>query len=163
MPFDSTRQRATNFVRYIDSYLSDEKLCVAVELMEKVSFHFHFYVYFYLKGSLGELSQFNEFRMEEPEIAWVCLETLKGLEYLDSIHRIHRDIKSKNLFIGSAGEVKIAYCSQLKRVATPHWMAPELIRGADHNGKVDVWSLGVTVMEMAEGEILQRGQQLRSY
>ena len=78
-------------------------------------------------------------------------------------HRLHRDIKSDNLLVGFSGDVKIADFGfaaglteeQDKRrsvVGTPYWMAPELIRGAEYDAKVDVWSLGITALEMAEGE-----------
>jgi serine/threonine protein kinase len=71
--------------------------------------------------------------------------------------------KSDNILISSDGGVKIAdfgYAAQLTQqkqkrntiVGTPYWMAPELIRGLNYDQKVDVWSLGIMMMEMAEGE-----------
>lgn len=88
---------------------------------------------------------------------------MAGLSYIHSKHRIHRDIKSDNILIGDGGSVKIAdfgYAAQLSKsrakrqtiVGTPYWMAPELIRGVDYDSKVDIWSLGIMLMELLEGE-----------
>lgn len=140
-----------NIVEYIGSYIHEKMLWVAMEYMDE--------------GCLtGILDLFPcGIRMTEAEISYVIRENLKGLAYLHSMHRIHRDIKSDNILLNSKGEVKIAdfgYAAQLTKqktkratiVGTPYWMAPELIRGLEYDHKVDVWSLGIMIMEMAEGE-----------
>jgi len=139
-----------NIVDYIDSYIVEEKLWVVMEFMDG--------------GCLTQiLEQFDQMQMQERHIARVCLETLKGLIYIHSLHRIHRDIKSDNILMSLTGEVKLAdfgYAAQLTKqkqkrntiVGTPYWMAPELIRGQSYDTKVDIWSLGIMAMEMAEGE-----------
>lgn len=99
----------------------------------------------------------------EPMIAFVSREILRGLAFVHASHRLHRDIKSDNVLVGFDGAVKIADFGfaaglteeQDKRrsvVGTPYWMAPELIRGHAYDAKVDVWSLAITALEMAEGE-----------
>lgn len=139
-----------NIVEYVDSYVVDGRLWVVMEFMGA--------------GCLTEiLEQYEYLTMTEPQIARVCLENLKGLIYIHDNHRIHRDIKSDNILIGLNGEVKLAdfgYAAQLTKqkqkrctiVGTPYWMAPELIRGQSYDQKVDIWSLGIMCMEMAEGE-----------
>jgi serine/threonine protein kinase len=140
-----------NIVDYIDSFIVDDnQLWVVMEFMDG--------------GCLTDvLEQFASIKLTEPQIARVCAETLKSLTYIHGKHRIHRDIKSDNILLNTKGEVKIAdfgYAAQLteqqkKRntvVGTPYWMAPELIRGHDYGVKVDIWSLGIMLMELAEGE-----------
>lgn len=140
-----------NIIEYIDSYIVDKKLWVVMEFMGA--------------GCLTEvLDQFDSgVTMTEAQVAFVCKSTLKGLAYAHQMHRIHRDIKSDNILLGSDGSCKIAdfgYAAQLTQekakritiVGTPYWMAPELIRGQNYDQKVDIWSLGIMVMEMAEGD-----------
>jgi len=142
--------RHPNIVEYMDSFIVQDQLWVVMEYMGG--------------GCLTEiLEQFDHIQLAEAQIALVCKETLRALQYIHSLHRIHRDIKSDNILLNDAGEVKIAdfgYAAQLTQkqqkrttvVGTPYWMAPELIRGHDYGVKVDIWSLGIMVMEMAEGE-----------
>lgn len=140
-----------NIVDYLDSYLVDgDKLWVVMEFMGG--------------GCLTEvLDQFDQVKLPESTIAYCCAETLKGLAYIHNNNRIHRDIKSDNILLGSEGSVKLAdfgYAAQLTQqkqkrntiVGTPYWMAPELIRGQAYDHKVDIWSLGIMCMEMCEGE-----------
>lgn len=102
-------------------------------------------------------------RMTESEIAYVLHEVLMGLKFMHGLKRLHRDIKSDNVLIGSDGKVKLAdfgFCAELteerkKRttcVGTPYWMAPELIRQSEYDYKVDLWSVGILAIECAEWE-----------
>jgi len=136
-----------NVVQYKGAFMQDSNLWIVLEYLSG--------------GSLAEVVSIC--RMTEPQIAAVCKEVLKALKYIHSLRRIHRDIKSDNILLGRDGSVKLAdfgYCAQLtestkKRnsvVGTPYWMAPELIRGQDYNTSVDIWSLGIGTLEMAEGE-----------
>ncbi|KAM1082197.1 hypothetical protein ACFX13_021230 [Malus domestica] len=137
-----------NVVRYLGSYQGEEYLWIVMEYCGG--------------GSVADLINATEDALEEYQIAYICREALKGLAYLHSIFKVHRDIKGGNILLTEQGDVKLGdfgVAAQLTRtmskrntfIGTPHWMAPEVIQESRYDGKVDVWALGVSAIEMAEG------------
>uniref|UniRef100_A0A3P9I3N4 non-specific serine/threonine protein kinase n=1 Tax=Oryzias latipes TaxID=8090 RepID=A0A3P9I3N4_ORYLA len=104
---------------------------------------------------------------KEDWIAYICREVLRGLSHLHSHHVIHRDIKGQNVLLTENAEVKLVdfgVSAQLDKtigrrntfIGTPYWMAPEVIAcdenpEATYDYRSDLWSLGITALEMAEG------------
>ncbi|KAI8981869.1 kinase-like domain-containing protein [Mycotypha africana] len=88
---------------------------------------------------------------EEYTVYMAC-ETLKALAHLHSQGILHRDVKCENLLLGWKGEVKLARTSRPnhERLGTTKWMAPEVIREEYYNEKIDMWSLGITIIEMMD-------------
>jgi len=109
------------------------------------------------------LDEFHDVPMEEPEIARVCFDVLEGLRHMHQLSFVHRDIKSDNVLLNMRGEIKLADFGfsaeitqeKMKRtsvIGTPYWMPPEVINGEEYDTKVDIWSTGIMLMEMCEGE-----------
>ncbi|XP_057694885.1 serine/threonine-protein kinase TAO1 isoform X3 [Corythoichthys intestinalis] len=114
----------------------------------------------YCLGSASDLLEVHKKPLQEVEIAAITHGALQGLAYLHSHKMIHRDIKAGNILLTEPGQVKLAdfgsasiACPANSFVGTPYWMAPEVILAMDegqYDGKVDIWSLGITCIELAE-------------
>lgn len=139
-----------SILKCIDSYDFKERLWVFLEMMDL--------------GAMTELVEQKRGGINEKICAYILLKTLQGINYLHSKGIVHRDIKSDNILINRRGEIKIAdfgFATQLNKqkrgtvaqVGTVCWMAPELIQlKKEYNHKVDIWSLGIFAIEIAEGE-----------
>lgn len=118
-------------------------------------------------GSVTDLVKSTKtLSLKEEWIAYICREIAKGLSHLHACKIIHRDIKGQNVLLTDDAEVKLVdfgVSAQLDRtigrrntfIGTPYWMSPEVIAceenpDAKYDNRSDLWSLGITAIEMAE-------------
>ena len=137
-----------NITRFYRSFVAHNYLWIVMEFLEAGS----------MRDVLALLGP-----LPEHFIAAVIHETLVGLDYLHKLQRVHRDIKSANILLGSPNFVKLADFGVTARlsetvqkrntfVGTPFWMAPEVIEHMPYDQRCDIWSLGITAIELATGE-----------
>jgi serine/threonine kinase 3 len=135
-------------VSFVDGFLFDDELWIAME--------------FCSAGSLSDLRELTKANLTEPQLRLALCYALLGLKHLHGLNCIHRDIKAGNILLTAAGEAKLAdfgvsaqmqSATQKRRtvIGTPFWMAPEVIQETSYDYKADIWSLGVTALELCEG------------
>lgn len=137
-----------SIVTYYGSYIIDSDLWIVMEYCEGGS----------VSGAMKTLQR----SLNEREIGAVLKDILKALHYLHSQKTIHRDVKAANVLLKKEGRAKLAdlgVCCQLSGIAktktlvgSPYWMAPEVVASNGYDCAADIWSLGIIILEMAEGK-----------
>ena len=134
--------------RYLDSFIEDNDLFIAVEWAEKGDLKY------IVKRAIQEDSHLDENKI------WEYISQMAGaLSHMHSKRIMHRDLKPANIFIDVNGTLKLgdlglgrAMSSQTleaySRVGTPLYMSPEVLDGSGYNTKSDVWSLGCIAYEL---------------
>eukprot|EP01127_Copromyxa_protea_P016984 TRINITY_DN5139_c0_g1_i2.p1 TRINITY_DN5139_c0_g1~~TRINITY_DN5139_c0_g1_i2.p1 ORF type:complete len:581 (-),score=129.81 TRINITY_DN5139_c0_g1_i2:1503-3203(-) len=133
-------------VGYYGSYADAEVMWIVMELM--------------CYGSINDMMTITKKALNEYQIATVCSYVLHGLVYMESVHKLHRDIKPHNILVNEKGEAKLCdfgISSSMnpgqKRktvIGTPYYLAPEVITEKGYDYQADVWALGISAIEMAE-------------
>ncbi|KAK7462392.1 MAP kinase kinase (MEK) [Stygiomarasmius scandens] len=133
-------------ISFYGAFLADPNICICMEFMDKGS----------LDGIYKKIGA-----IDIGIVGKVALAVLEGLTYLYDVHRIiHRDIKPSNILCNGRGEIKICdfgVSGELINsiadtfVGTSTYMSPERIQGAQYTVKSDVWSLGISLIELALG------------
>uniref|UniRef100_A0A3Q1BFF1 non-specific serine/threonine protein kinase n=1 Tax=Amphiprion ocellaris TaxID=80972 RepID=A0A3Q1BFF1_AMPOC len=141
-------------VKLLDAFYHDNKLWIMIEFCPGGA----------VDATMLELDR----GLTEPQIKVVCRQMLEALDYLHSMKIIHRDLKAGNILLMLDGDIKLAdfgvsakNTKTLQRrdsfIGTPYWMAPEVVmcetmKDAPYDYKADIWSLGITLIELAQIE-----------
>ncbi|KAM7540834.1 hypothetical protein Aperf_G00000029980 [Anoplocephala perfoliata] len=142
--------RHPNIVEFYDSYFRHNKLWICMEFCGGYS--------------MQDIYTNTRKPVDEDCIAFLSRETLRGIAYMHSQGKIHRDIKGANILLCNDGAVKIAdfgVAAQITHtiqrrnslIGTPYWMAPEVVaveRKGGYDEKCDIWAVGITAIEYAE-------------
>ncbi|XP_078421106.1 STE20-like serine/threonine-protein kinase isoform X2 [Cetorhinus maximus] len=143
-----------HIVKLLDAFYYENKLWILIE--------------FCAGGAVDAVMLELERALTEPQIQVICKHTLEALSYLHDNKVIHRDLKAGNILLTMEGDVKLAdfgvsakNSRTLQRrdsfIGTPYWMAPEVVmcetsKDKPYDYKADIWSLGVTLIELAQME-----------
>jgi len=100
--------------------------------------------------------------LSEVEVSTIMEMVLKGLIYIHKLNLIHRDIKGANIMLSEEGYAKLGDFGigiqmtddeyRTSKKGSPHWMSPQVILNKNYDMKTDIWSLGITCLELVEGE-----------
>ncbi|CAH0552881.1 unnamed protein product [Brassicogethes aeneus] len=149
-----TEFKHPNVVELHEAFQKDQQLWLLIEYCDG--------------GALDSIMTELEKPLNELQIAYVCQNMCKGLQFLHRSHVIHRDLKAGNVLLTMSGGVKLADFGVSAKnkntlqkhdtfIGTPYWMAPEVVlcetfRDNPYDYKVDIWSMGITLIELAQTE-----------
>ena len=136
-------------LEYFGSYIKNDSIWIIIEYCDG--------------GSVLDLMRITERNLTEEQIASIITMVLNGLSFLHEQKKIHRDIKAGNILLTREGFAKLgdfgvsaqlmhSFSKKVSKIGTPYWMSPEVISQNNYDSKCDIWSLGITCIEMAEGE-----------
>ena len=136
-------------IHYYGSYLKNKTIWIILEYCDA--------------GSVLDLMRISNKNLNEQQIASIISMVLKGLIFLHEQKKIHRDIKAGNILLSNNGYAKLgdfgvsaelmhSFSKKVSKIGTPYWMSPEVISQNRYDSKCDIWSLGITCIELAEGE-----------
>ena len=137
-------------IKYYNSYIKNNKIWIIIEYCDC--------------GSILDLMRITKKTLKENEISAIIKNILKGLIFLHDQKKIHRDIKAGNILLtkknsyvkigdfGVSTQLMHSFSKKISKIGTPYWMSPEVISQSNYDSKCDIWSLGITCIEMAEGK-----------
>ena len=136
-------------LKYYSSYIKNNTIWIVLEFCDG--------------GSILDIMRITNKFYNEKEIASIIKMVLKGLQFLHAQRKIHRDIKAGNILLNDEGIAKLgdfgvsaqltnSISKKVSKIGTPYWMSPEVISQKSYDSKCDIWSLGITCIELAEGE-----------
>jgi serine/threonine kinase 3 len=147
--------KTNHVVSYYGTVVNEDKLWILMEFCEA--------------GSIKDIMHVAQTSLEEDQIAYIFRQALIGLDYLHQKRIIHRDIKAANILMNFEGNIKIADFGVstnmdtlhntanrtanggLGLVGTPFWMAPEVLGQRQYDFPADIWAIGITAIEIADG------------
>jgi len=113
-------------------------------------------------GSAVDLMLSMERTLSEVEVSTIMKMVLKGLIHMHKLNLIHRDIKGANIMLSEEGYAKLGDFGigiqmtddeyRTSKKGSPHWMSPQVVLKKDYDMKTDIWSLGITCLELVEGQ-----------
>eukprot|EP00039_Didymoeca_costata_P030723 m.31037 g.31037 ORF g.31037 m.31037 type:complete len:734 (-) comp8273_c0_seq2:77-2278(-) len=158
-----------NIIRYYDSGISEMKLWILMELAKD--------------GDLFELvakARTDSKKLHEPQVLGIFVQITGAIDYLHQKHILHRDLKSKNIFLGGQRKlsqnnipiIKVGDFGIAKvldgtaalaktQIGTPYYLSPEICRDQPYGTKSDVWALGCLLYEMVAKKLPFNGRDLR--
>jgi NIMA (never in mitosis gene a)-related kinase len=151
-----------SIVKYRNNFLAEGWLCIVMDYCEGGDLSGR------IKKTKAKASSFSE-----EQVLWWFTQSMQGLKYIHDMHILHRDLKSGNLFLSKAGNIKIgdfgiakvlectAACAQTQ-IGTPYYLCPEICKGKPYSWGSDIWAMGCILHELCALRVPFDGHDLKS-